>query len=328
MSERQRHRVDLVIYPGFKSLEAIGPLTVFTYANKHLESQGMPAFYDIRVAAAIAGPVVSDTVMTLEATQRLDPDDLPDTALVAGAHDIEGSMANAQGVIDWVKTSAPRINRFAALCTGTFFLAEAGLLDGRRATTHWRMSKRLEQRFPAIEVDVDAIFIQQDNLWTSAGVSAAIDLSLAFVERDCGHKLALEVARDLVIFLKRPGGQSQFSADLASQMSQSSAVRRIQAWILDHLETPFTSQELAEEAAMSLRHLTRLFQKETGMSPLEFVERSRLDKARRLLQDTELPLKSIAFRCGFSSDEQLRRTFRKYLSILPTDYRARFSSPN
>ncbi|BES73197.1 helix-turn-helix domain-containing protein [Marinobacter nanhaiticus D15-8W] len=323
-----QHRVDLVIYPGFKSLEAVGPLTVFTYANKHLEEQGESAFYDIRIAASELAPVTSDTVIALQPTQQLDPDDLPDTALVAGAHDIETSMANAQGVIDWVQASAPSIRRFATLCTGTFFLAETGLLNGRRATTHWRMSDRLEHRYPAIDVDVDAIFIQQDNLWTSAGVSAAIDLSLAFVERDCGHKLALEVARDLVIFLKRPGGQSQFSADLASQMPESSAVRRIQGWAMDNLETPFTLGEMADQASLSIRHLTRLFQKETGRSPMEFVERARLDKARRLLQDTDLPLKSIAFRCGFSSDDQFRRTFRKYLSVVPNDYRSRFSSPN
>lgn len=323
-----QHRVDLVIYPGFKSLEAVGPLTVFTYANKHLEAQGAPAFYDIRVAAVTPGAIISDTVMTLDASQHLDTHDLPATALVAGAHDIETSMANAQGVIDWVKASAPKIPRFAALCTGTFFLAEAGLLNGRRATTHWRMSNRLEQRYPAIDVDVDAIFIQQDNLWTSAGVSAAIDLSLAFVERDCGHKLALEVARDLVIFLKRPGGQSQFSADLASQMPESSAVRRIQGWVMDNLESPFTLGEMADQATMSVRNLTRQFQKEAGLSPMEFVERARLDKARRLLQDTGLPLKSVAFHCGFTSGDQLRRAFLKYLSVLPTDYRSRFSSPN
>ena len=328
MPKGAKHRVDLVIYPGFKSLEAIGPLTVFTYANKYLQGEEEAELYDLRVAACEKGMVQSDTVMNLHATQALDPNNLPDTALIAGAHEIEKSLSNAEGLIDWVRTSAPKIERFAALCTGTFFLAEAGLLKGKRATTHWRLSDRLKKRYPQIDVDIDAIFIQQENLWTSAGVSAAIDLSLAFVEMDCGHKLALQVARDLVIFLKRPGGQSQFSADLASQMPESSAVRRIQEWILENLDSPLSLRELAEQATMSGRHLTRLFQKETEMTPMEFVERTRLDKARRLLQDTNLPLKSIAFRCGFSSSDQLRRTFQRYLSILPTDYRSRFSSPN
>ncbi|MCT8965467.1 GlxA family transcriptional regulator [Pseudomonas veronii] len=318
--------IDIVIYPEFKSFEAIGPMTVFTYANKHLEAQDREPGYKVRIVSTKLGPVVSDTLMTLTASHTLGEVPLPHSVMVVGAHEIERIVEEQPEIVEWTKRVALNVERFAALCSGAFFLAEAGLLNGKRATTHWRMAEVMKQNYPEIQVDIDSIFVRQDNLWTSAGVSASVDLALAFVESDFGHDLALQVARDLVIFLKRPGGQSQFSANLKTQMTQSPNMRSIQEWVLNNIDKKIGISLMASRASMSLRHFTRTFQKDVGMCPSEFLERARIDKARRLLSESELPLKSIAFNCGFSTTDQMRISFRKHLSVTPKEYRERFLS--
>lgn len=316
--------VDMVIYPEFKSFEAIGPMTVFTYANKHLETQGKSSGYEVRIVSTRIGAVQSDTLMSLHATSALNCNELPHTVMIVGAHEIERAVDQNPEIVQWTKDIAPKVERFAALCSGAFFLAAAGLLNGKRATTHWRMADVLQKSHPEIEVEIDSIFIKQDNLWTSAGVSASVDLALAFVEQDFGHELALDVARDLVIFLKRPGGQSQFSANLTSQMTHSTCMRDVQEWVIANIDKKITIPQMAEHAAMSLRNFTRLFNKEAGLKPSEFLEKARIDKARRLLSESELPLKSIAFKCGFATADQMRVGFRKHLSVTPKEYRDRF----
>lgn len=323
-SEMPVRRVDIVVYPEFKSFEAIGPMTVFTYANKHLQAMGKPPAYSLRIVAAQPGPVVSDTLMSLQASHGLSQTDLPHSVLLVGAHEIERIVEEQSELVNWVREVAPKVERFAALCSGAFFLAAAGLLHNRRATTHWRMADTLKQKYPTIQMNSDSIFVQEGQLWTSAGVSASVDLALAFVEADHGHDLALQVARDLVIFLKRPGGQSQFSANLTSQMTQSSGMRAVQQWVLENLEQKISVASMAEQAAVSLRHFRRIFTREVGMSPMEFVERARIDKARRLLSESGLPLKSVAFRCGFATTDQMRLGFRKFLGISPKEHRERF----
>lgn len=323
-SEIPMRRIDIVIYPEFKSFEAIGPMTVFTYANKHLQALGKSPGYELRLVASTPGLIVSDTQMCLNATHGLSDTDLAHSVLLVGAHEIERIVDEQAVLVEWVRRVAPRVERFAALCSGAFFLAAAGLLHNLRATTHWRMANTLAQRYPSIQVDSDSIFIRQGCLWTSAGVSASVDLALAFVEADYGHELALQVARDLVIFLKRPGGQSQFSANLTSQMTQSSGMRAVQEWVLENLEQRITVAIMAEQAAVSQRHFRRIFTREVGMSPMEFVERARIDKARRLLSESDLPLKSVAFRCGFATTDQMRLGFRKFLGISPKEHRERF----
>ncbi|WP_059411805.1 GlxA family transcriptional regulator [Cupriavidus basilensis] len=317
-------RVDIVVYPGFKAMEAVGPMTVFDYANVRVAQRGQPPAYATRVVALETGPVRSDTLMTLEATARLDTVLLPDIALIVGARDIERAMGEAHGIVPWARAVAPRIGRLIALCSGTFFLAAAGLLDGRRATTHWSVAALLRQRFPAVEVDADAIFIRQGNLWTSAGVTAGIDLALAVVEEDLGRELALDLARELVVYLKRPGGQSQYSLHLASQATSHAGIRGLQDWILSDLARDFTLAEMAARVAMSERNFRRVFAKETGASPMAFIESARIEGARRLLEQGDLPLKAIAARTGFGSDEGLRRAFLRQMGITPRDYRERF----
>lgn len=323
VSARPR-RVDLIVYPGFKALEAIGTMSVFEYANLHLARQGRARGYEVSVASTALGRVPSDMAMALEATRAIGAAELPDIAVIVGAREIEQALAHNTALVDWARAVAPRIERLVALCSGTFFLAAAGLLDGQRATTHWDVAARLQAAFPKVQVEADAIYLRAGRLWTSAGVTAGIDLALALVEEDHGRALALQVARDLVVYLKRPGGQSQYSLHLASQNTSHPGIRHAQDWILCHLDAPLRLAELARQAAMSERNFRRVFGREVGASPAEFIERARLDAARRLLEDGDLPLKSIAGRVGFGSEQSLRKLFLKQLGVAPHEYRARF----
>lgn len=330
------HRIDLVVYPGFKSLEAIGPMSVFDYANVHLRARGQSDGYEVRITAARKGLVKSDTLMALEATQSLAglrEQGTGCTVIVVGSRHIEQVLGASQELVRWLQAVAPSVARLIALCSGSFFLAEAGLLDGRRAATHWSVAGALAQRYPRVQVDADAIYVRDEvvddagtrQLWTSAGVTAGIDLALAVVEQDFGHALALEVARDLVMYLKRPGGQSQFSVPLAAQATRHSGVQAVQQWVLAHLAEPVTLARMAEQAAMSERHFRRVFQQETGQSPSAFVEHARLEAAKQLLESRgQWPLKTVAAHVGLGSEQALRHLFVKKLGITPVAYRERF----
>ncbi|WP_027016635.1 GlxA family transcriptional regulator [Comamonas composti] len=324
------HRVDLVVYPGFKALEAIGPMSVFDYANVHLRQQGRSDGYEVRVVAERAGAVRSDTRMELQATHTLAQMEIGGagcTVLLVGSRDIGQVLQASPALVQWVGRVAPRVPRMIALCSGSFFLAEAGLLDGRRAATHWSVAQQLQSRHPRVMVDADAIYVRDGHYWTSAGVTAGMDLALAVVEEDFGHALALDVARDLVMYLKRPGGQSQFSVHLASQSMRHDGVRAVQQWILARLDQPMDLAEMAAQAAMSERHLRRIFQQETGRSPSAFVEAARLEAAKQLLEAPgQLPLKTVAARVGLGSEQALRHLFQRYLGITPVAYRERFGS--
>ncbi len=331
------HRVDLVVYPGFKALEAVGPMSVFDYANVHLRQHGRPDGYAVRVVAAQAGAVQSDTLMALTATHTLaELEQQPEggtgcTVILVGSRNIEQVLAASPDLVAWAARVAPRVDRMIALCSGSFFLAAAGLLDGRRAATHWSVAALLRQRYPAIDVDPDAIYVRDGPLWTSAGVTAGIDLALALVEEDFGHALALEVARDLVMYLKRPGGQSQFSVQLASQGTAHRDIQAVQTWVLENLQEPMPLAALAARAAMSERHFRRVFVQETGQTPSAFVDAARLEGARRMLesppQAAALPLKTVAARVGMGSEQALRQLFVRHLGITPQAYRERFGGP-
>lgn len=323
-------RVDIIIYPGFKALEAVGTMSVFEYANIHLAHQGRPKGYEITVASCEVGAVRSDMLMSLDATGALDEVDLPHIAIIVGARAIEEALKDNARLVEWARKVAPRVDRLVALCSGSFFLAAAGLLSGKRATTHWSVASLLQSTYPEVQVEADAIYLRAGRLWTSAGVTAGIDLALALIEEDFGRALALEVARDLVVYLKRPGGQSQFSIHLASQNTSHPGIRAVQDWILSHLDKPIVLADLSRQAAMSERNFRRVFHKEVGSGPLAFVENARLEAARRLLEDGDLPLKSVAARVGFASEQSLRKLFLRLLGVAPDEYRARFggtSSP-
>jgi transcriptional regulator GlxA family with amidase domain len=318
--------VDLVVYPGFKAMEAVGPMSVFEYANLHLARRGQGPGYDVRIASTRLGPVQSDTLMALQATKVLSGLALADDAIIVGARDIQAALDQDAAIIDWVRENWPRIGRLAALCSGAFFLAAAGILDGKRATTHWAVAQQLQSEFPRVVVDADAIFIREANLWTSAGVTAGMDLALAFVEADFGRQLALEVATEMVVYLKRPGGQSQFSSHLLAERTARPGMRELQGWMLENLQQRMTVASLAERARMSERHFARVFQQEVGVSAQEYIERCRFERAQQLLGDVSLPLKSVAARAGFSDEARMRRVFQKRLGITPKDYRERFAT--
>jgi transcriptional regulator GlxA family with amidase domain len=227
-------------------------------------------------------------------------------------------------VLAWLRRLAPRVRRIGSVCTGTFVLAAAGLLAGRRVTTHWNSAARLQQMFPALRVDADPIFIKDGKVYTSAGVTAGMDLALALVEEDCGREVAMAVARALVLFLKRPGGQSQFSAQLAAQAADREPLRELQAWIIDHVGADCSVPALAARVAMSPRNFARVFAREVGMTPGRFVERARVEAARRRLEESDDGVDGVAARCGFGSAEGMRKAFLRTLRVPPSAYRSRF----
>ena len=313
--------VDIIIYPGFKAIEAVSALSVFEYANARLELEKLPPAYAVSLCAPVAGMVQSDTLIELDARKSLSEHNMPDIAFIMGSKDIQQSLAQQPQLVNWCRQAgAKEIGLLAGICTGTFFLAEAGLLNGLPATTHWSATDMLRNNYPLIDVKDDAIFVNSDKLWTSAGVTAVIDLSLALLEKDLGHAIALGVAQDLVVFMKRPGGQTQFSQHLSSQMTRNDSVRDLQQWILTNLEKSHSVVELAKRVAMSPRNFTRVFYREVGCSPAVFVERSRVELARRQLEQGGRTIKAIAHNCGFSSDEHLRRVFKRNCGVTPKEY--------
>lgn len=318
--------VDIIIYPGFKALEAVGALSVFKYANAHLKRRGRDGGYDVKLASLVVGPVISETEIPLFAEKRLSTLNIPHTAIVVGAWDIEGAVTNAPEIVEWFRSCAPQLQRTIALCSGAFFLAQTGLLNGKRATTHWAVADMLQISHPAIQIDSDCIFVQQEKVWTSAGVTAGLDLALAVVEQDLGADIALDVARDLVVYLRRQGGQSQFSAHLECQATQDLTMRELQTWMLANLDQELAASELASRVAMSIRNFNRSFKKETGTTPTAFLVRARIEAARRMLEEGHLPAKTIAARSGFKTYDAMRKAFQTTLGISPLVYRDRFSA--
>lgn len=305
-------------------LDVAGPLQVFASANACARERGMPRPYDARVIASGAD-VVSSAGMALSTLPLARVPAQVDTLIVAGGEGVDAASGDGD-LRAWVREHARGARRVASVCTGAFLLAATGLLDGRRVVTHWAHCDALARRYPALRIDRDPVFIRDGDVWSSAGVTAGIDLALAFVEADCGHALALDVARHLVVFLKRPGGQNQFSATLAMQHA-SARFGTLLAWIADHPGTELSVGALAERAGMSERSFVRHFRVETGETPARAVERIRVEAACRLLVQTPLPVKRIAAHCGFGSDETLRRSLIRVIGVAPQEYRERFGTP-
>ena len=318
----------MVVYPGVQVLDVTGPLEVFANANRRLDQQGdlRAPRYEIEIAAREPGPVRTTSGIELHAQRALREIRGPiDTLLVAGGDGVVEALRD-RAVIRFLRRRSPHARRVASVCTGAFLLAEAGLLDGGRATTHWASCARLAARYPRIEVESDPIFVRDGKYWSSAGVCAGMDLALALVEQDHGRELALTVARWLVLFLKRPGGQSQFSAELAAQATEHDAIRGLQAWAQKHLDAALGVEALAKRAAMSPRNFARVFAREVGETPARWVERARVEAARRLLEESVAGMAEITQRCGFGSSESLRRAFLRRVRVSPAAYRARFRS--
>jgi transcriptional regulator GlxA family with amidase domain len=307
------------LFDGVQSLDAVGPLEVFAHAVSH---DGKPA-YRVRTASLGGAPVRASSGLTLTPDDDLATLDASQLSLllVPGG---DGARHRPPELVGWLREHAPGAARLASVCTGAYLLAAAGLLDGRRATTHWSRCADFAKSYPAVDVDPDPIFIKDGDVATSAGVTAGIDLALAFVEDDLGRDQALAVARTLVVFLRRPGGQSQFSVQLSAQVAKSTPLRRVQQWIAEHPAADLSVEALAGRASLSPRQFARAFAAETGMPPGKYVERTRLEAARRHLEDTAEGIEQTARACGYGTPEAMRRAFLGALGVSPAEYRRRF----
>jgi transcriptional regulator GlxA family with amidase domain len=306
-----------LLFDGIQSLDVTGPLEVFTGASRYLGRQA----YEV-VTASVGGGVIRSA-----SGLRITPDvDLwraprPHTLVVPGGM---GTLDGQPDIVEWLRLNAKRSDRIISVCSGAFLLAEAGLLAGRKATTHWSVCAKLAREYPDIEVDASPIFVRDGNVATSAGVTSGIDLALALVEEDLGRDAALAIARHLVMFLRRPGNQTQFSAQLTAQAAERRPLRDVQQWITEHPDENLCVEALAERASLSPRQFARVFAAETGMTPGRYVDRVRLEAARRLLEDSEAGISRIARDCGYGTTETMRRAFIRALGVSPAEYRRRF----
>ncbi|MFF8933612.1 GlxA family transcriptional regulator [Streptomyces paradoxus] len=305
-----------VLFDGLQSLDVTGPVEVFAGAELLA-----PGAYEIRTASLDGAPVRTTSGLTLVPDGSLTAAPDPDILIVPGG---TGSLRPDPRLVAWVRERGPRAGRLVSVCTGAAVLAAAGLLDGRRATTHWAYCDRLAREHPAVEIDPDPVFVRDGRIATSAGVTAGIDLALALVEEDLGRDAALTIARHLVVFLRRPGNQAQFSAQLAAQTAQREPLRDVQRWITDHPDADLCVDTLAARARLSPRHFARAFRAETGMTPGRYVDRVRLEHARRLLEDTAGGVEEIARSSGYGTPEAMRRAFVRTLGTPPAEYRRRF----
>ena len=320
-------RVVIPLYPGFQALDVTGPHEVLAGANQALDhvARDTPR-YRIELVSATPGPVASDSGLAIEAPDPLpDPGRELDTLLVPGGNAARRAALDDSDLVAWIGATAPQARRVATVCSGTFLAAAAGLCDGRRVTTHWSRAGQLAQACPAATVEPDAIYVRDGDLWTSAGVTAGIDLALALVEDDAGADIAQLVARHLVVYLRRPGGQTQFAAPVWSDPPAPGPIRQAQDHIHADPGVDLSVPTLARDVGLSPRHFTRLFREQVGEPPARYVERVRVQAARQLLETGTTGLDEIARRCGFGTAETLRRSFHRRLGVAPDTYRRAFA---
>ncbi len=315
-------RIVFVAFPEVVLLDLIGPWEVFSLANQLAGQTSAPyelalVSGDNRATVTSAGGISMDSHQAVQDCRgEIDTLVVPATQLAWAAEAPQFSRD--------LQRLARRSSRIVSICGGAFLLAEAGLLDGKKATTHWRGAEALAKRFPNVDVQADSIFVKDGNVYTSAGVTAGIDLALALVEEDLGQATALECARNLVMFMRRPGGQSQFSTTLESQCAERDVINELLAWAAENIAHDLSVQTLAERAHMSVRNFSRVFRSEVGQTPAAFVEKLRVDATRQRLEETDEPIDKIAKHCGFRSADSMRRSFQRVVKVTPSDYRKRF----
>jgi transcriptional regulator GlxA family with amidase domain len=321
-------RIAIVAYPGVQSLDVTGPLEVFAGAQRLIEETARgERGYELSLLSRDGEPLRTSSGITVTPDAAVADARQPlDTLIVAGGPG-HGEAAGDRVLVEWIAAASGRARRTVSVCTGAFVLARAGLLDGRRATTHWAFADELRRLHPLVRVDPDPIFVRDGPIWTSAGVTAGMDLALALVEEDLDREAALLIARHLVLFLRRPGNQSQFSATLLAQQPRREPLREIQRTVLEDVAGDHCVEAMAVRAHMSPRHFARAFRAETGSTPARYVERVRLEAARRHLEDTTEPVAAIASCCGFGTTETMRRVFLRTLGVAPAEYRRRFHAP-
>ena len=322
----ERRLIAALAYPGAQLLDVVGPLETFNLASQQLidDGQRRTHAYRVEVVAKSRTGVRSMSGLTIEARRSLsDSVDDIDTLFLPGALTGDHSFFEDQDYIDWVRNAAGRVRRVCSVCTGALLLAAAGLLDGKRATTHWMDAPLLRQKFPRVRVEANQIYIDDDGVYTSGGITAGIDLALALIERDHSRRLALKTAKRLLVFLKRPGDQLQFSSFLAAQV-RPTRFEALLDWIAENLDQDLNMANLAQRCCMSERTFRRKFEAELGVSPRQFIARIRLTKAQSLLETTRLSLSEIARRCGYRSTSAMRYAFVVEIEVTPSDYRRRF----
>ncbi|MBA1292576.1 GlxA family transcriptional regulator [Pseudomonas lurida] len=313
--------VAMALFPDFLLLDMAGPLEVFSIANRYLPPT---QHYRILTLGTEPGPLRASNGVMVQADLLLEQaDDAYDLLLVPGGPGAYNECHPA--LLPWLRAAVPRARRYGSICTGAFVLGYAGLLDGHRVTTHWHYTERLIKAFPEAIVETDRIYLQDGRLITSGGVTAGIDLALSVVAQDHGKQVAVEVAKVLLVVMKRQGGQAQFSPMTSAVAPQETPITRVQNHVLAHLEQSFTIESMAALAGMSARHFARLFAKDVQMTPMAFLQGARIDRARHLLETTELPLKTVAFHAGFGSVRHMRFLFSEKLGLTPTQYRQQFS---
>jgi len=319
--------VVILVYPGVQSLDLTGPLEVFAGAQRLVDSEsGGRRGYRVSVLSRDGAPLATSSGLAI--TPHAGVGEAPaeiDTLIVAGGYGSFQAAADAE-LIGWLAHAARGARRTASVCTGAFLLAQAGLLDGCRAATHWASADELARRHPAVAVDPEPIFLRDGQVWTSAGVTAGMDLALAMVEEDLDREVALTIARHLVLFLRRPGNQSQFSATLVTQQPRREPLREVQRHAVENPAADLSVQEMAARAHMSPRHFARSFRAEVGVTPARYVERVRLEAARRCLEETRESVNAVAASCGFGTPETMRRVFLRALGVGPAEYRRRFQA--
>lgn len=321
--------IAVLAFEGVQLLDVAGPVQTFASASELLKDE-RSAPYRIVVVSRRGGPIRTSAGLPLltEPISRAIGKTRIDTLIIPGGPGIHAILKDPRTIL-WVRKKFSTVRRIASVCTGAFLLAEAGVLAGRRATTHWKSCARLQQAYPDVRVEPDPIFIREERIWTSAGVTAGIDLSLALLQDDLGRKLAMQVARHLVVFLHRPGGQSQFSAALEAQAAAAdgNAPNRfasLHGWIAEHLTGDLRVERLAEQTGMSPRTFARIYAAKMGVTPARMVEKIRVEAVRRHLEESDMPIKRIAAECGFGQEERLRRAFARQVGTTPAEYRTRF----
>jgi transcriptional regulator GlxA family with amidase domain len=315
--------VEILAFPDAQVLDVAGPLQVFASANTWALNAGLDAPYEVRVVAQTS-PVITNSGLALVVAPLPHSNARLDTLVIAGGSGVRQALKDA-ALLRWISQRSRRARRVVSICTGAFLLAAAGLLKGRRAVTHWSACDELARHNPSTHVEADPIYVHDGSVWTSAGVTSGIDLSLALVEEDVGHGIAMAIARDLVVFLKRPGGQAQFSQVLALQAGDD-AFGRLHAWMAEHLSSDLSVPALADRASMSVRTFVRRYGAATGQSPARAVERLRVEAAQRMLAGSGMTIKRVAQRCGFGTEETMRQSFQRLLAIAPREFRSRFAA--
>jgi transcriptional regulator GlxA family with amidase domain len=322
MADMEPRRVVIAVFPRLQSLDAVGPLEVFSTANRETGQD----HYRFEIVAASGSSVRATNGMAIGVDRRIrDVRGDLDTLVVVGGDGTTEAVAD-RALVEGIARLASRARRVTSVCSGAFLLGRAGILDGRRATTHWSVCDLLASAFPAVTVDPDPIFVKDGNVYTSAGVTAGMDLALALVEEDLSRDVALAVARRLVLFLRRPGNQSQFSAQLAAQVAHRDGLRDLQRWVAEHPEADLSIAAMASRAGMSERNFARCFKEEIGMTPGRYVESVRVEAARRLLEESDMTVAEVARSTGFGTPETLRRVFLRAVCTGPLEYRRRFRS--